>query len=100
MSIIITQENKIAWEKAIAKAKQVKPRVQVVGFGQFDVTGSKGETYHVTFTRNESGEFEVSCSCKGHTGGIPKPCYHCPQCGSIFKLQVRERAAARSGLRT
>jgi len=93
MSIVITPESKAAWTKAIEKAKLVKPFVNTVGFGQFDVTGSKGETYRVSFTRNEHGEFEVSCSCQGHKRGLA--CYHCPPCGSIFKLQVRERAQAR-----
>ncbi len=97
MSITITRDYDVEWAKAIAKAKEVKPRVKVVGFGLFKVESSDRTTwYDVTFCHNlETREWECSCSCKRHTtGSRPKPCYHCPPCANIFKLQLIERAEA------
>ncbi len=51
-------------EKAIAKAKKVRPRVEFDRFGRYRVSGSKGY-YTVICRRDERGYKTVACTCKG-----------------------------------
>lgn len=90
MSIAITTDSKQAWQKAIDKARATKPRVTVLGHGQFKVCGSKGDCYNVTWTGHKGEELKAECDCPA--GRKDKPCYHIPPTAGMFKLQVRERA--------
>jgi hypothetical protein len=64
MSIAITPESKAAWTKAIEKAKQVKPRVFTLGYGEFNVCGGKGkDCYTVTWTGKKGHAPIATCTC-------------------------------------
>ena len=50
-------------EKAIERAKAVHPKVHVKTFGEYEVSGSKGNTYTVRCERRCSGLKTVDCTC-------------------------------------
>jgi hypothetical protein len=60
-------------EKAIAKAKKLRPRVEFDSFGRYRVSGSKGY-YTVICRKDERGYKTVDCTCKGAERGLV--CYH------------------------
>jgi len=93
MAIAIKEKRQI--EKAVAKAKTVKPRVKVLGYCKFEVSGSKGDSYQVSFSKGSEGGIEGDCSC---TAGKKSKsvCYHIAAVAGIAKQQVMERASARS----
>ena len=92
MSAMYSKLDKKSVEKAISKAKEVKPLVKVLGFNQFQVAGSKpGEMYCVSFMgRGET--FSAVCSCKANASG-GKVCYHVAAAANLYKQQVVDRAA-------
>ncbi len=92
MAILITEKTKI--EKAVEKARKVKPQVHVTGFGTFHVTGSQGERYIVTFSGTRE-RLVGDCTCPGGKSGRAC-CYHLASTYPIWKLQIKERAAARA----
>ncbi len=62
-------------QNAIAKAKQVKPFVRVIGWRQYNVTNKQtGATYHVTFDVRDGRRF-ASCDCPAGLAGRVC-CYH------------------------
>ncbi len=61
-------------EKAIVKAKKIRPRVESDCFGRYRVSGSKGGYYTVTCRKDERGYKTVACTCKGADRGLV--CYH------------------------
>lgn len=69
---ILDNENQI--EKAMQKARKVKPLVKMIAFGVYKVRGSKGNSYTVKCSRNPLGQKEVCCTCKGAEKGLV--CYH------------------------
>lgn len=83
-------------ENAVAKAKTLKPRVKVLDFGKFEVAGSKGKTYTVTYQFNSAGELVIDCDCDGGKKGLA--CYHAAACSTIFKLQHSEKRAAKEAV--
>jgi hypothetical protein len=97
MALIYSKADKTAIDRAVAKARQVKPHVKPLGFGRFEVQGSEVAPYIVEFGKNSAGEFEVSCTCKANSKGS-KPCYHAAACGGVFKKQVSDRAVAKAAL--
>lgn len=97
MALIYSKADKAAIDRAVAKARQVKPHVKPLGFGRFEVQGSESAPYIVEFGKNSTGEFEVSCTCKANSKGS-KPCYHAAACGGVFKKQVADRAVAKAAL--
>jgi hypothetical protein len=56
--------------KAIENAKALHPKVRMVEFGEYAVTGSKGTTYTVLCYR-AGGEKIVDCTCPARV-----PCKH------------------------
>ena len=56
-------------EKAIAKAKKIRPRVEFDHFGRYSVSESKGY-YTVVCRKNERGYKTVDCTCKGAEKGL------------------------------
>lgn len=56
------------------KALKVKPQIEIVETGIYNVRGSKNNWYEVRCGRTASGELFVACLCPGalHKGG----CYH------------------------
>jgi hypothetical protein len=61
-------------EKAVTKARTVKPIVRIKSFGVYSVRGSKGNFYTVECKRNEQGEKVVICECVGASKGLV--CFH------------------------
>ena len=61
-------------EKAITKAKQVRPSVKFNHFGRYRVSGSKGGFYKVICKKSDNGFKTVACTCKGAEKGLV--CYH------------------------
>ncbi len=62
--------NKEQITKAIENARALHPKVKMVSFGEYEVTGSRGNTYTVKCYRAE-GEKVVDCSCPARV-----PCKH------------------------
>lgn len=60
-------------QRAIARAKQVRPHVTWLGGRNFAVTGSTGNEYAVSFVVVD-GRKLASCGCKAHRRGLP--CFH------------------------
>jgi hypothetical protein len=53
--------------RAIANAKALHPKVRMVTFGLYEVSGSKGNTYAVRCWRDSAGK-HVDCGCKTRDG--------------------------------
>lgn len=93
MAIQYSKIDKKNLDNAVKKARAVKPHVKPLDFGRFEVTGSDGTPYNVTFYKS-NGEFTFTCSCRGH--GKNLVCYHSVACSGAYKLQVAERAATKA----
>ncbi len=65
-------KDKAQLEKAIAKARSIKPRVRMIAFGVYAVKGATGN-YTVKMER-VGDEKQVLCDCKGGMRGLV--CYH------------------------
>ncbi len=61
-------------EKAIAKAKTIRPKVHFVKFGHYQVSGSKGGFYTVQCRKDERGIKAIECTCKAGDKGLV--CFH------------------------
>ncbi|MGA9994819.1 MAG: SWIM zinc finger family protein [Pyrinomonadaceae bacterium] len=60
-------------QKAIERARAIRPRVRSVRFGRYEVSGSRGGYYTVMCYRNR-GQRVVDCTCKAGESG--RPCFH------------------------
>jgi hypothetical protein len=89
--MIYSKANQKSIDNAVAKARQIKPRVRITGFGQFEVQGS--QPYMVTFKKLD-GEFAAECGCKANENG--NVCYHVAAVSAVFKKQVADRAAEKA----
>ncbi len=70
---ILKDENQI--QNAIKRAKQIKPKVKVISFGKYLVTGSKGNLYTVVCSKDERTKNKyIQCSCKAAERSMP--CFH------------------------
>lgn len=75
---------------AIARAKQVHPRVTWLGGRNFEVTGSSGNLYAVSFAVVE-GRKLASCGCAAHRQGMM--CFHVAAAASVnIAIQSMQRA--------
>jgi len=72
--------------KAVENAKQLHPKVRMVEFGEYEVSGSKGNTYTV-LCYVAAGEKIVDCNCPSRV-----PCKH-----SAAALSLHIALAARRG---
>ena len=79
-------------EKAIEKAKKLRPTVKFDYFGRYRVSGSKGGYYTVICKRSENNYKLVECTCKGGTAGFP--CYHAAAALSLHIGLARQRQSA------
>ncbi len=84
-------KDKTQLEKAIAKAKKIRPRVEFGGFGHYRVSGSKG-FYTVICRKDERGLKTVDCTCKGAEKGLV--CYHAASALSLHVGLARTRQTA------
>ncbi len=78
-------------EKAIAKAKKVRPRVEFDRFGRYRVSGSKGY-YTVICCKDEHGYKTVDCTCKGAERDLV--CYHAASALSLHIGLARRKPSA------
>ncbi len=60
------EETEIA--KAVERARELHPSVKIVRFGEYMVSGSKGQRYIVKCYRDSEGFKTVDCSCKTRDG--------------------------------
>jgi hypothetical protein len=67
-------KDKAQLERAIAKAKKIRPRVEFDRFGKYRVSGSKGGFYTVICRKDDRGIKAVGCACKAGEQGLV--CYH------------------------
>ncbi len=79
-------------EKAIAKAKKIRPRVEFDRFGRYRVSGRKGGFYTVICKRSGNDYKTVECTCKGGESGLP--CYHAAAALSLHVGLARQRQTA------
>lgn len=82
-------------ENAIKKAKKVHPKVNVLEFGKYMVTGSKGNLYTVVCRKDErTSKKVVACSCLAADKGLP--CYHSAVAIAqhIYMAQNRQQSLA------
>lgn len=61
-------------EKAIQRAKQIRPRVEFDCFGRYRVSGSKGGYYTVICKKSDNGFKTVECTCQAGEKGLV--CFH------------------------
>lgn len=61
-------------EKAIERAKAIRPRVEFDHFGRYRVSGSKGGYYTVICRKDERGIKAIECTCKAGDKGLV--CFH------------------------
>ncbi len=78
-------------EKAIVKAKKIRPRVEFDHFGRYRVSGSKGY-YTVLCKRSDNGFKTVICTCKGAEKGLV--CYHAAAALSLHIGLAKQRQTA------
>ncbi len=67
-------KTKTQLEKAIKKAKQIRPTVKFDHFGRYRVSGSNGGYYTVICKKSDNNYKLVECTCKGGEKGLV--CYH------------------------
>jgi len=79
-------------EKAITKAKKIRPRVEFDRFGRYRVSGSKGGYYTVICRKDDRGIKAVECGCKGGEQGLV--CYHAVAALSLHVGLARGRQTA------
>ena len=78
-------------EKAIAKAKKLRPRGEFDRFGRYRVSGSKGY-YTVICRKDERGYKAVECTCKAGEQGLV--CYHSAAALSLHIGLARQQQTA------
>jgi hypothetical protein len=76
-------------EKAIERAKKIRPRVEFDCFGRYRVSGSKGGYYTVVCRKDNRGIKAVECTCKGGEKGLV--CYHAVAALSFHIGLARQR---------
>ncbi len=75
-------------EKAIAKARTVKPRVRVNCFGSYTVENKQtGATYIVECLKRDGKRF-ASCTCRA--GELGRACYHVAAVGAHIQLATEQ----------
>jgi hypothetical protein len=79
-------------EKAIEKAKKIRPRVKFDCFGRYRVSGSRGGYYTVICKRSGNGYKTVECTCKASERGLV--CYHAASALSLHVGLARQRQTA------
>jgi ribosomal protein S27AE len=106
---MISIENREAFARAEQKARQIKPRVRVIKFGEYAVDSSDPghPPYTVKFSKSDTGHWLSSCTCVAHVGPeyltedqrsyryMPKPCYHIVAGYSVHKVEVFKRQQQR-----
>ena len=77
--------NKEQITKAIENARTLHPKVRMIEFGEYEVSGSKGNTYTV-LCYVAAGEKIVDCNCPARV-----PCKHAAAAISLHVAVARQR---------
>lgn len=85
-------KNKEQLERAIEKAKKVRPTVKFDHFGRYRVSGSKGGFYTVICKKSDNGYKTIACTCKGAEKGLV--CYHAVSALSLHIGLARQQQTA------
>jgi hypothetical protein len=85
-------KDKTQLERAIEKAKKLRPTVKFDHFGRYRVSGSKGEFYTVICKKSDNGFKTVECTCKGAEKGLV--CYHAVSALSLHIGLAKQRQTA------
>jgi hypothetical protein len=85
-------KTKTQLDKAITKAKQIRPRVEFDHFGRYRVSGSKGGFYTVICKKSDNNYRLVECTCKGGEKGLV--CYHAAAALALHTGLARQRQTA------
>lgn len=96
MQTMIELKRNEAMNRAIARAKNERPKVKPVDVAKrvYTVTGSKGDKYTVRFAVSNGKKF-ASCDCKGGQAGMI--CKHVAAAAAVnIGLQKMRRAAEQS----
>jgi hypothetical protein len=94
--LIYNQADKASVDRAIARARKLKPRAKVLGYGLFSVSSSKpGVRYEVRFTADNLGQLVVSCQCQGNRE-FGRVCLHAASVAGLYKQQWSEKRAAQA----
>lgn len=78
-------------EKAIERAKALRPKVRMIQFGMYEVLGSQGNAYTVRCHRDAHGAKIVECSCPTRDGVA---CRHSMAAVSLHIAMAAQRQAA------
>ncbi len=88
MSYILTDKAQL--EKAILRAKKIKPLVRMIQFGTYSVRSSDGQNFYtVRLSRNSLGEKIIECSCRGGERGLV--CFHSVACLELHGTIAKRR---------
>ena len=79
-------------EKAIKRAKKIRPTVKFDHFGRYRVSGSKGGYYTVICKKSDNDYKTVECTCKAGDEGLV--CYHAAAALSLHIGIARQRQTA------
>jgi len=85
-------KDKTQLERAIAKAKTIRPKVKFDCFGRYRVSGSKGGYYTVICKKSDNGYKTVEYTCKGAEKGLV--CYHAVSALSLHIGLAKQRQTA------
>ncbi len=85
-------KDKTQLERAIEKAKKMRPTVKFDHFGRYRVSGSKGGFYTVICKKSDNGFKLIECTCKGAERGLV--CYHAVSALSLHIGLARQRRTA------
>ena len=70
---ILKDESQI--QNAIKRAKEIKPKIKIISFGKYLVTGSKGNLYTVVCRKDQrTNQKVIACSCRAAERSLP--CFH------------------------
>jgi hypothetical protein len=75
--------------RAIEKAKKLRPKVKFDHFGRYRVSGSKGGFYTVICKKSDNGYKTIECTCKGAEKGLV--CYHAVSALSLHIGLAKQR---------
>ena len=84
-------KDKSQLDRAIAKALKIRPRVQFVNFGRYQVSGKQG-FYTVICRKEANGNKVIFCGCKGAEKGLV--CYHAVSALSLHIGLAKQRQTA------
>jgi len=83
-------------QKALQRAKQLRPRVRMIGERVYEVIGSKGDTYKVGFAivKDARGNRVKLGECNCLAGQNEMACYHLAAAVNIGVHALRQAVAA------